>query len=126
MSALKKLEEVTANKAYLGFAKLVIGYHKFFCFRLVKSKFGKKGEKSLLVELDDQVLFLPQNFSQKMGEDDIRELNENIEKDKAMYIYFGGRGGRDEKTKKKFINNLFLYRCAHSEVFFLLSHCTDN
>lgn len=96
MSALKKLEEVIANKVYQGFTKLALGYHKIFGFKLVKSKFGKKCEKSLMAELEDQVLFLPSYFSQRIGEDDIRELNENIEKDKAIYIYFGGR---EERTK---------------------------
>lgn len=96
MNALKKLEEVVPNKAYLGFAKLAIGYHKILCFRSAKNKFGKKGEKSILIELDDQVLFLPQHFSTKINDDDIRELNASIEKNSAVYVYFGGR---DEKTK---------------------------
>lgn len=96
MSALKKLEEVVPNKAYLGFAKLAIGYHKIISFRSTKNKFGKKGEKSILVEIDDQVLFLPQHFSAKINEDDIRELNSSIEKNETIYLHFGGR---DEKTK---------------------------
>lgn len=96
MNALKKLEEVVPNKAYLGFTKLSIGYHKIISFRSTKNKFGKKGEKSILVELDDQVLFLPQHFNMKINEDDIRELNSSIEKNNSVYLHFGGR---DEKTK---------------------------
>lgn len=100
MEVLKKLEELVPNKPYLGFAKLSPGYHKILCFRSVKNKYGKKGDgskNSILIELDDQVLFLPQYFNQKItGEDDIRRLNTAIEKNETIYVYFGGR---DEKTK---------------------------
>lgn len=53
------------------------------CFRAVKNKFGKKrdgSQKSILIELNDQVLFLPQYFSQKINDEDIRQLNAAIEK----------------------------------------------
>lgn len=99
MNALKKLQEVAPNKPYLGFAKLSLGFHQIFNFRSVKNKFGKKGEgsaKSIMVELDEQVLFLPQYFSQKINEEDMSELNAGIEKNESVYIYFGGR---DEKSK---------------------------
>lgn len=89
MNALRKLEDVTPNKPYLGFAKLSRGYHQILSFRIVKNKFGKKGDgssKSIIIELRDQVYA-----------EDIRELNEDIQKkNEAIFIYFGGR---DEKTK---------------------------
>lgn len=83
MNALKKL---------LGFAKLNTGYHQIHCFRSVKNKFGKKADgnkRGVLIELDDQVLFLPQHFSQKITENDIVELNDSIES-APLYLYFGG------------------------------------
>lgn len=72
------------------------GFHKIFSFSLTKNKFGKKGEKSILIELDDQVLFLPQHFNSKIDEEDIKELNVDIGKKENIYLHFGGR---DEKTK---------------------------
>lgn len=96
MSALKKLLEIEPNKPYLGFARLANGFHKIFSFSLTKNKFGKKSEKSILVELDDQVLFLPQHFNSKIDGEDIKELNGDIGKKENIYLYFGGQ---DERTK---------------------------
>lgn len=95
MNVLKKLEQVKPNKPYHGFAKLSIGYHQIQCFRSVKNKFGKKNDgsgKSILVELEDQIIFLPQYFWGKInGEDDIRELNSCIDSGENIYLYFGGK-----------------------------------
>lgn len=94
MSVLKKLEEVQPHKPYNGFAKLSIGFHQIENFRIVKNKFGKKvddSNKSILVELKDEVLFLPQYFRQNFSDDDIRELNSEIEKEENIYLYFGGK-----------------------------------
>lgn len=91
MNALRKLENVQGNKPYHGFAKLTIGNHLVEGFRYVKNKFAKKGEgnaKSILCELKDQIVFLPQFFSQTLKETDIDELNESRG---AIYLYFGGR-----------------------------------
>lgn len=99
MNALKKLEEIVPNKAYLGFSKLSLGHHQIHEFRSVKNKFGKKGDgstRSILIELEDQVLFLPQYFNTKLAEADITELNECIGKKENVYLYFGGR---DDRTK---------------------------
>lgn len=94
MNVLKKLEFVQPNKPYLGFNKLSIGYHQICCFRSVKNKFGKKGEgsaKSILLELDDQVVFLPQYFWQKINEKDMCDLNTLIETGENIYLHFGGK-----------------------------------
>lgn len=94
MNVLKKLEELKQNKDYRGFAKLSIGFHKIEQFRIVKNKFGKKTEgteKSILIELEDEVLFLPQYFREKLDEEDIRKLNATIESKENVYLYFGGK-----------------------------------
>lgn len=99
MNALKKLEEVVPNKPYFGFTKLSIGFHQIINFRTVKNKFGKKGTSSansILIELDDQVLYLPQYFNTKVNDDEITELNAGIDKNEAVYLYFGGC---DENSK---------------------------
>lgn len=96
MDVLKKLSEVKPNKPYHGFAKLDIGYHQIHCFRSVKNKFRKKNDgpvKSILIELEDEVLFLPQYFCEKINEDNIRELNSCIEGGENIYLYFGGKHG---------------------------------
>lgn len=94
MNALKKLESVQSNKPYHGFTKLEIGYHEIQSFRFVKNKFAKKGEtssKTILVELEDQVIFLPQYFTQSLNEKDLNELNSLINAGDFVYFYFGGK-----------------------------------
>lgn len=49
----------------------------------------KKNTKSLLVELRDEVVFLPQYFLNKLDEEDIAELNSTG--GETLYLYFGGR-----------------------------------
>lgn len=93
MSVLEKLEE---NKPYLGFKKLSVGFHQIKLFRSVKNKFEKKEEngdepKSILVELDDQVIFLPQYFKDKISDSEMCELNSDIENKKEIYLHFGGK-----------------------------------
>lgn len=100
MNALNKLKEIQPNKPYRGFAKLDLGYHQILSFRIVKNKFGKKGDgsgKSILVELNAEVLFLPQYFLQKLNEEDIRELNESVESNEKIYLFFGGRTNTEQK-----------------------------
>lgn len=94
MNALKKLQNVTPDKPYNGFAKLSKGIHQVMGFRFVKNKFGKKGDgsnKSILVELEDQVLFLPQYLSKKLNEEELNDLNSCIEKHMNFYLFFGGK-----------------------------------
>lgn len=94
MDVLKKLEAVNPNKPYLGFAKLKNGFHEIVCFRITKNKFGKKTDgsnKSILVELLQEVLFLPQYFWSKLTEADINVLNSCIENGSKVYLYFGGK-----------------------------------
>lgn len=94
MEALKKLQEVKANKPYLGFPKLSVGYHQVLCFQSVKNKFGKKtgvSNKSILLELKEQVVFLPQYFWQKINEKDLEDLNSLIENGEFIYLFFGGK-----------------------------------
>lgn len=91
MNVLKKLE--APSKPYNGFTKLAKGYHQIVQFKSVKNKFGKKSEykKSIIVELEDQVLFLPGYFWQKINEDDIAALNIAISECQMMYLFFGGK-----------------------------------
>lgn len=90
MSALLKLQQVNDVKPYYGFTKLSIGHHEIVCFRLIKNKFAKKDDckKTILVELNDQIVFLPKYFAEKIKESDIEELNADGEK---KYLFFGGK-----------------------------------
>lgn len=73
MQNVKKMELLNAkcvqkvNKPYYGFKQLAEGYHEIVAFKLVKNKYHKteRGAESraLMVELVDQVLFLPQWMS---------------------------------------------------------------
>lgn len=121
MNALKKISEEKANKPYYGFAKLAKGHHKIESFRFVKNKFAKKSEKeakTILVELKNQVIFLPQHFSVKLNQADILELNSSAE---SIYLYFGGK-----QESSKYVNKskYFKYACIVIEksnllIFFL-------
>lgn len=90
MSALQKLQQVAETKPYNGFSKLPIGHHEIIGFRLIKNKFAKKDEckKTILVELKDQIVFLPKHFSTNIEEVDITNLNSDGE---MKYLFFGGR-----------------------------------
>lgn len=93
MSALAKIQMIGVSKPYHGFAQLTIGYHEIVRFRLVKNKFVKKDaseseKKSILLELNDEIVFLPQYFKEILTDDDIISLNSGGEN---MYLYFGGR-----------------------------------
>lgn len=93
MQALKKLAQSVGSKPYNGFTKLSNGYHKIFAFRAVKNKFAKKGDsaKTILVELEKEVVFLPGYFWQKINEKDLADLNVLIEKGGEVFLYFGGK-----------------------------------
>lgn len=101
-SALSLLTSVGGPpKAYNGFSKLQHGYHKIECFRLVKNKYNennedepsrkrKKLERVLLIELKDEVLFLPEYFAAVFNNDEakVEELNND---GIVKYLYFGGK-----------------------------------
>lgn len=80
-------------KPYHGFSKLQVGNHEIFSFRFVKNKLYNKYpenpglERSLLIELKDQVLFLPEYIGSQFDDAQIEELNnDGITK----YMFFGG------------------------------------
>lgn len=97
MNALAKLRMVGESKPYHGFTKLSVGYHKIVCFRLVKNKFTKNNttgdEKTILVELENEIIYLPQYFMNVLDKDDVNNLNCAEE---IHYLYFGGKR---EKSK---------------------------
>lgn len=96
MSALAKLRKIGVSKPYHGFAKLSHGFHKIECFRVTKNKFKKDcdvEEKCILVELEKQILFLPQYFVNVLDEDDLNNLNSPNE---SNYLYFGGKRGTNK------------------------------
>lgn len=63
---------------------------KILCFQFVKNKFARDGDnqKTILVELEDEVIFLPQYFMDALDNDDIDNLNSF---DEIHYLYFGGQ-----------------------------------
>lgn len=98
MNVLKKLENAQPSKPYRGFAKLNEGNYEILNFRVVKNKFGKKADgsnKSILVELAEEVLFLPQYFWQKLNAEDIRELNDGIQTNEKVYLHYGGKSSEN-------------------------------
>lgn len=83
MNVLKKLNQVKSNKPYNGLPNLSRGYHKIDCFRESVGKFGR----SVIAELKNEIIFLPQFISEKLNEKDIGELNSSEE---PLYLFFGG------------------------------------
>lgn len=99
MDILKKLQAARPNKPYRGFGKLSNGYHEIKDFRIVKNKFAKKNDtntKSILIELSDEVLFLPHHFAKLLNEDAVQQLNSTINKGEPVYIYFGGKAQKSK------------------------------
>lgn len=93
MEALKKLGN-EHEKPYRGFTKLAFGYHEIVNFRTVKNKYAKSEsdpKKTIVVELEKEVLFLPSYFWQKIDDTDIVDLNTLIGEGGKVYLYFGGR-----------------------------------
>lgn len=86
------------NKPYLGFASLAPGNYEIKKFRIVKNKlFKADAEKpalkmTLLVELEDQVLFMPEYISCNFVENEakVAELNSDGMK---KFLFFGGKRG---------------------------------
>lgn len=85
-----------ASKPYHGFANLNVGYYEIEKFRLVKNKLynpnveNPRLKRVLLVELKEEVLFLPEYFAVNFNDDDakVEELNnDGIKK----YLYFNGK-----------------------------------
>lgn len=94
MDVLKRLEDLDPIKPYHGFASLDVGFHEIEYFRSVKNKFAKLDEKaikSVLVELEDQVIFLPKYICARLNETDLCELNSSLNKKEEMFLYFGGK-----------------------------------
>lgn len=97
-SAFDLLKSFGDSKPYNGFTKLKIGNYEILNFRLVNNKMykeKKEGEENnflkriLMVELKDQVLFLPQYFARQFDDDDkkVAELNNDGVK---KFLFFGG------------------------------------
>lgn len=89
MNVLKRLNTTSEEKPYLGFPSLPKGNHEIVSFRMVTNKFGK----SIICELSDQIVYLPQYITQQLNSTDIQELNDC---EKKLFLHFGGRS----KNKK--------------------------
>lgn len=82
------------QKPYVGFTKLDHGLYEVVGFRFIKNRFYKEGSSSdvkrtLLVELNDQVLFLPSYFAKRLNDSDekLNALNAGEKK----YMHFEGK-----------------------------------
>lgn len=83
------------NKPYLGFSKLDHGNYKIVRFSFFKNKNYVPAEpksvpRILMVELEDQVLFLPEYFSAGLNDDDAKIVELNSD-GIVKYLYFGGK-----------------------------------
>lgn len=93
-SAFDQLKSFCDGKPYKGFSELEHGTYEILNFRWVKNKLYKEDgdlpKRSLLIELEDQVLFLPAYITAKIGYSDekVDEMNADPRK---KYLYFGGR-----------------------------------
>lgn len=85
MNVLKKLNQSEWAKPYNGLSTLTVGYHKVVGFR---ESIGKAYGKSIIAELKDEIIFLPQYIAEKLDAEDISDLN-NCEE--SIYLYFGGK-----------------------------------
>lgn len=84
MNVLKKLNNAVDEKPYNGLPKLSRGYHEIILFRTSNGKYGR----SVIAELQREIIFLPQYLAGKLYDNDIEELNTCEEK---LYLFFGGK-----------------------------------
>lgn len=98
MNALKKLNSYGDDKPYLGLPQLKQGYHEVYSFRESTGRYGR----SVIAELKDEIIYLPQYMGEKLDQEDIRELNDSTEK---LFLFFGGR-----HQKKKYVKTQFLFK----------------
>lgn len=96
MSVLKKCLLKKLNKPYFGFGKLAIGNHKIEGFKVVKNKYAKKNKvdnnsTSIMVELYEEILYLPPYFRTKLSDADVDDLNKCISENENVYLHFGGK-----------------------------------
>lgn len=101
MSNLKSFfrPEFESSKPYHGFKELTRGKHRIIRFKIVRNKFAKEGleadgsassQWSVMAELENEVLFLPQHLARKFNNsaETVRAVNES---GITFYLYFGGR-----------------------------------
>lgn len=85
MEVLKKLNQAAdGSKPYHGLPKLALGYHEIERFRETHGKFGR----SVITELKNEIIFLPNYLGEKLEERDIEKLNLCEE---SIYLFFGGK-----------------------------------
>lgn len=83
------------NKPYIGFSKLPVGYHECVAFRLVTNKYFRPDAKnpglkqSLLVELKEQVLFMPTYISKKFVDNE-QNFDALVNDASKKFLFFGG------------------------------------
>lgn len=92
--ALQLLKNAGAgHKPYKGFSQLAVGNHQIFSFKLVPNKLYSKDKKTtkktLIVELNEEIIFLPDYFAASINEDE-RKVNELNTDGIRKYLYFGG------------------------------------
>lgn len=75
------------SKPYYGLSKMDKGYYKICSFRTVKNRYAD-GETCVLVELINEVIFLPKYLAADLNEEDITSLNTD---GVTKYLYFGGK-----------------------------------
>lgn len=100
-SALDLLRSFSkTEKPYYGFKKLPLGNYEIKSLRLVRNKHYKKTKEgslkqTIIAELEDQVLFLPEYFAKHMQnrEDMIEEFNNSGVKN---FLVFGGKREKSE------------------------------
>lgn len=97
MSAFKLLQACQSRdvKPYKGFSNLSVGFHEIFNFRLVNNKmYNKKKDKSakrvILIELKDEVLFLPEYYAVDF-DDDAKKVDELNTDGVKKFLHFLGK-----------------------------------
>lgn len=89
---VSKQTDFESSKPYNGFPKLAVGYHKICCVRESSGMYGR----SVIAELEKEIVFLPSYLTTKLFEKEIAELNSMNE---PNFLYFGGKKSNKDNTK---------------------------
>lgn len=94
MSTIDLFNPYAFSKPYKGFKYLPIGHHEIISFKFIRNRYFNQDDisslrRTLMVELHDQLLFLPAYMALNFNDDDTLVTGLNTDGIKR-YLYFGG------------------------------------
>lgn len=94
-TAFELFKSACTNKPYISFDELPIGDYFIKSFAYVETKFGKK----IRLDIGVNMVFLPQSFIKRIGEENVEKTLSEMNKGQYWIIY----RGRDRSQYKQLL-----------------------